>query len=377
MTARQDAYTLVGKTAESKQFTLLKDGFHAKHANFGFAWAPEMVHTLKAKGVKHFFTEHDRSRQPLIDAYMRGEYASPEQREALIQQFAAAITQETPEQQRKTGEAFVAFLDECKKEGIQVHAASATEKFGHLDNFLLRVEKGIPLSNFGPADIQRWYAEKPGFDKVAATGMVPLEYFTVADMKRWAADSAKLAGQPEETRIQCIQALTALNQMTTEGAARTPHITDNTPLTKQTLGYFEQRMVEERSNFDKELAGFIKEKAGDDKAAVLFGAGHGQLENDLDELLGNDKVGKVLLTPSQNTLNRYLATSGYQELPSAIIFTEYDEKGSIVPVMALALGIAKEVPRADVPKTEYSLFELPAPSTPPPAKPDGPPAPQR
>ncbi len=126
----------------------------------------------------------------------------------------------------------------------------------------------------------------------------------------------------------------------------------------------EKRMAQERG-----LADRIIEATDGEKAAISFGALHGMGAMDVDEYLGEGKVGKVLLTPSPEKflyMQEIMRASGLMaELPSTLIYTDAfpnDVEGEheVYAYQAEAKQIGEEMTGVEIANANYATLETPA-----------------
>ncbi len=326
MSGKKDAVNAVGEVARTHQYTLLQDAYHADDANYDFALSKAVLNELEGQGVKHYVLEMDQRDQGNIDQLISGEIS----RKEFIDLRRDTFIYGTDSEKTRIASDLADMIVTAQDLGIEVHALDRVEgRFTntHANITLLR-EMGMP------ADVPIGEL----IDKLEASK----ENSPTRDEREFI----------DETLL----GLNALKVDRSEGV----------------FSALNDALFKERNDGDKALAERIKAATGDEKTAILFGVGHGMVKDgvngkDLDEHLGNDKVGKVLLTPSNDTYEHYMINimeGQVKEQPATIIYTDAKDdffgRHEVQPWQAQAAAIGAELKGAELRDAQYSQLDLPS-----------------
>jgi hypothetical protein len=252
--------------AEHRQYIGFLDTDHSLPEIWEEVAKEQNIKALSDAGVKHLFLENKLDKQKEIDAYNQGKISEQELREKATS-FSSWAT--FGDDEVRQGTAVVDMIVHAKKHGIQVHFADVPSKILTEDG-LLKTDHSL-------------YKEDPE----AAEAMNKQKSIKDID---------------EELKFS---------------SSLSPELVDRMNNLANKIGKIK---VEERQTMNGELAEFISQKAGSDKAAILYGGLHFDQPKDLDEYLGEEKITTVALLSSAN--QKYSSEIPMRDLPDYAYFTD-------------------------------------------------------
>ncbi|MFN3826258.1 MAG: hypothetical protein ACK4NR_01385 [Micavibrio sp.] len=248
-----DVYgTLMGQ----RQFTFFGDTNHTDMRPMSYFYSPQNQERMIKAGIRHIFIEHPTSIQPLIDDIASGKIGTED---------ALAIYNESmntfwlnDEKKEIFLRNVITFTANMAKHGIKVHA---------VDEF----DNDAEEKNIDPQIMVRF----------AATTRDMVDY------KQQSCPNMPVINQ------QFVNAWGNRRLMIKKFFNQFP---GRDPLPHEIA-------VEDTRQDDNGLASRIKRLAGDEKAAILYGAAHAhdKSETDLDELLGSENVLKIDLVGNRQS----------------------------------------------------------------------------
>lgn len=276
--AEISAAALGRAVAAGGQFTVLGDTNHGDMSMMRFLASEPAMKALKDAGVKHMVLEVRHEYQPLADAVAAGKMTPQTYAQRKFEMARdAGDTGFTGPSQRDVVQA--GMIQAAAKYGIKVHCAekqaAGLKEHGELvdkiDGLLAAQEATTP--------------------QAAMDGMSVTEQAShfLRNLAYKASGGTLFPSTPERNHMEMLK----------------PLATGSTPL-MQSLATHRQEIIAERVAGDIGIAAVAREKAGNEKTVVFYGAQHGSTACDLDEHLGATRVNlyadkRAALAGFQNT----------------------------------------------------------------------------
>jgi len=266
---------ILSDAARDHQYVVLGDSFHADGNLLRFAAKPEHMRALAAQGVKHFFLEQEELANPAFQLYQDGHLSRPDMLKRLdlyaphIVGGGAALTL-TAEQRNSRIQGMIELLDNAKANGIRVHCIYDNAGTSEMINLM---GASTAFGNRLSEEMQRTIKDPAELRKLdAITTDLGHGKNLMQDMERFMEIAERwLEQQTPEYR----QKLAKEYQDDVEGK-------------KLALG-------KARIDADINIAQRMKDIAGESKAAIFYGTGHGMHANDLDDHLPS--ATRILIAP--------------------------------------------------------------------------------
>jgi hypothetical protein len=231
------------KAMKDKQYIFFGDNNHSDTRIPTYFFGDDNIGNMAAGGIKHIFLERPYQMQGLVDDLAAGKLT--------VDQFVDAHHQKMP----------IGWLNEADAKQLHRNLANAIVKLGKAGVKVHFVDDVTRLRNrLGPDGLKPFSEMQKGVR----------EYH-----------DKHANGRPFLFHSKLVLAYTFNNLAK-----------GNANLDTAKLGQTGKIIMEERHN-DTETAERIKAIAGNEKGAILYGAAHGFKDNDLDNLLGRDKVVRV------------------------------------------------------------------------------------
>jgi hypothetical protein len=233
------------KAMKGKQYIFFGDNNHSDTRIPDYFFGGDNIKNMVASGIKHVFLERPYQMQNLVDDLAAGKIT--------VDQFVEEHHKKLP----------VGWLNE----------ADAKQLARNLGNAIVKLDAAGVKTHFVD-DVTRLR------NRLGPDGLKPF-----AEMQKGVREyhAQHANGRPFIFHSKLVLAYT-FNNLAKKGAAAKADM--------QGLAKAGQVIMEERHN-DTETAARIRAIAGGEKSAILYGAAHGFKENDLDNLLGRDKVVRV------------------------------------------------------------------------------------
>lgn len=253
--------------ADKKQYLFFGDTNHTDTTLHHFFFGEENARRLVEAGVKHVFVEYQPEYQDIFDECAAGKIDEEgfikkmQKRSQEIYGTAEKIDNPIAKDMLESHKIMARAIRYWAENGVKTHCPDDRSSFSKKDLNALRDTYKLFYQALR-------FAKDKGTDKPVVTQRLMVSYiFNSTVRKDGSAKKPQNAISTEELKKMGEKA-NALN------------------------------IMKKRMDDDKKLAKTIARLAGDEKSAILFGAGHGDRQNGLGDLLGKEKVLRVNLHSS-------------------------------------------------------------------------------
>lgn len=251
--------------ADNKQYLFFGDTNHTDTAIHHFFFSEENAERLVKAGVKHVFVEYQPEYQDIFDECAAGtindeEFVKKMQQRSKeiykIDDNAPKIDNPIADDMLKSQKMMAKAIRYWAENGVKTHCPDDRSGFTDKDLNALRSSYTLMYKALR-------YAKDCGTDKPVVTQRLMTSYIFNSTVRK-------------------------------DGSGKKPNNAVSVDeLKKMSQNADFQSVMSKRMADDKKLSKTITQMANGEKSAILFGAGHGDRENGLGDLLGKDKVLRV------------------------------------------------------------------------------------
>lgn len=250
--------------ADDKQYLFFGDTNHTDTAIHHFFFSEENAERLVKAGVKHVFVEYQPEYQDIFDECAAGtiddeEFVKKMQQRSKeiykIDDNAPKIDNPIADDMLKSQKMMAKAIRYWAENGVKTHCPDDRSGFTEKDLTALRSSYTLMYKALR-------YAKDCGTDKPVVTQRLMTSYIFNSTARK-------------------------------DGSDKKPKNAISVEELKKLQGSDSQAVMAKRMADDKKLSKTITKMANGEKSAILFGAGHGDREKGLGDLLGKDKVVRV------------------------------------------------------------------------------------
>lgn len=256
---------LIRELGDSKHYVLLSDTDHEQVENRSFINQPEHFAAMKQAGYDHLVIEMPEQLNKLAQEFQRGEV-----NRYVFSSVVNDVWSFNFDQKKKSEHitAIADMLELGRAHGIKVHFGDPLTAQGDLDNHNHKL--------FNVVDHHLHETARGG-----PTGAAHRELLKLFDGMKSVEDAQRNVARIQELLPQWADSLTEAQRQSL----------------RQDVEKIGELPIEKRLN-DQPLADTIQRLTGGGKAVILFGVQHGIYANDLDEMLGQERTARIIITPS-------------------------------------------------------------------------------